>query len=247
MSTNDATPSRKGRRNLLKIGAAATASTALPAQLGFTSALAKDPVSPTTSPFAVALPVYAPKATETLSPAPQAWADTPNGECGRATHQGWNNWPVKKTTYKLRVKQGTSFLPPQPAGANDLGLRRRLSRARHSCRVTASPRSFASRTNCRPIRRASVRPKSRPTCTTCTARRKAMASQPITTAPPRPARPSPPRAATRTTTTRTATRTTTASTRPTATRARHWERCGTTTTAWTSRQATAIAAWSASI
>ena len=70
MSMNDTTPSRKGRRNLLKLGAAATATTALPAQIGFTSALAKDPVSPTTSPFAVALPVYAPKATETLRSRP---------------------------------------------------------------------------------------------------------------------------------------------------------------------------------
>ncbi len=115
MSMNDTTPSRKGRRNLLKLGAAATATTALPAQIGFTSALAKDPVSPTTSPFAVALPVYAPKATETLSPPPQAWADSANGECGRASHQGWNNWPVQKT-YKLRVRQGThSFHPSLPA------------------------------------------------------------------------------------------------------------------------------------
>jgi FtsP/CotA-like multicopper oxidase with cupredoxin domain len=122
MSKDDASPSRNGRRNILKIGAAATASSALPAHLGLTTAQAKDPVSPTTSPFAVPLPVYAPKASETLTPAPKAWADTANGECGRHTHQGWDHWPAQKS-YRVRVRQGThSFhpsLPTQPIWGYD--------------------------------------------------------------------------------------------------------------------------------
>ncbi len=120
---DDSRPSGKARRNLLKIGAAATASTALPTEFGFTSALAKDPPrGPSTSAFSVALPVYGAKTPETLSPPPTPYADTANGECGRETHQGWSNWPAQKT-YKLRVRQGMhSFhpnLPTQPIWGYD--------------------------------------------------------------------------------------------------------------------------------
>ena len=120
---DDSRPSGKARRNLLKIGAAATASTVLPAEFGFTSALAKDPPSgPSTSAFSVALPVYGAKTPETLNPPPTPYADTAKGECGRETHQGWSNWPAQKT-YKLRVRQGMhSFhpnLPTQPIWGYD--------------------------------------------------------------------------------------------------------------------------------
>ena len=117
MSQNDGSPSQQGRRNLLKIGAVATASTALPAELGFSSALAKDPPpGPTTPAFMMPLPLYAPKAAETapLYPTPTEYADTANSEAGRAGHQGWSNWPAQKF-YKLRVKQALhSFHPNLP-------------------------------------------------------------------------------------------------------------------------------------
>jgi FtsP/CotA-like multicopper oxidase with cupredoxin domain len=115
MNMNDGSPSKKGRRKLLQVGAAAAASTALPAELGFTSALAKDPPpGPATPAFMVALPVYGAKAPEVLNPPPMQSANIAGGECGRATHQGWINWPVQKT-YMLHVKPGDhSFHPNLP-------------------------------------------------------------------------------------------------------------------------------------
>ena len=118
-TTNGDDATRKnGRRNVLKLGAAATAATALPAQLGFTSALAKDPPpGPNTPAFMVPLPVYAPKAAEsTLYPAPTHDANTAAGEAGRDAHAGWDEWPAQKA-YSLHVKEGMHsfhpFLPTQ--------------------------------------------------------------------------------------------------------------------------------------
>jgi FtsP/CotA-like multicopper oxidase with cupredoxin domain len=118
MSAENGNSSPVGRRSMLKIGAAATASTALPAHIGLSSALAKDPpAGPATAPFQVPLPVYAPKAPEALYPAPMREADIASGECGRAHHQGWDHWPAKKT-YRLRVRQGMhSFHPSLPTQA----------------------------------------------------------------------------------------------------------------------------------
>jgi FtsP/CotA-like multicopper oxidase with cupredoxin domain len=104
------------RRNALKFGAASVAATALPAGVGLSTAVAKDPPpGPATPPFMVPLPVYAPKAAETsLYPAPGEWADTSNGECGRAAHQGWSNWTPRKF-YNLYVREGMhSFHPNLP-------------------------------------------------------------------------------------------------------------------------------------
>ena len=117
MSKNDGSPTQQARRNILKIGAVATASTALPAELGFSSALAKDPPpGPTTPAFMMPLPLYEPKLAETapLYPTPTEYADTANGEAGRAGHPGWANWPAQKF-YKLRVQQARhSFHPNLP-------------------------------------------------------------------------------------------------------------------------------------
>ncbi len=119
MSKNDSrAPSHQNRRNVLKMGAAAAASTALPAEMGLTSALAKDPPpGPTTPPFMVALPVYAPKAAEPFPTgvmAPTKAANAAWGEAGRDPHQGWEEWPIQKF-YNLRVKTGMhSFHPNLP-------------------------------------------------------------------------------------------------------------------------------------
>lgn len=104
------------RRRALKVGAASVAATALPASLGLSSALAKDPPpGPVTPPFLVPLPIYTPKASETsLYPAPGEWADASHGECGRAPHQGWSNWQPRKF-YNLVVREGLhSFHPYLP-------------------------------------------------------------------------------------------------------------------------------------
>ncbi len=113
MNNNDGSRSQKGRRDLLKIGAAATASTALPAQLGFTSVVAKDlPPGPTTPPFLVPLPMPSIKVAESaLFPAPTTLANLANGEAGREAHQGLAHWPVKKY-YNLRVKEGMHSYHP---------------------------------------------------------------------------------------------------------------------------------------
>ncbi len=119
MSKNDSgAPSQQNRRNVLKMGAAAAASTALPAEMGLNSALAKDPpTGPTTPPFMVALPVFAPKAAESLPTgvmAPTKVANVGHGEAGRDPHQGWEEWPVQKF-YNLRVQTGMhSFHPNLP-------------------------------------------------------------------------------------------------------------------------------------
>ena len=124
MSKKDTQPSPLARRNALKMGVAATAATALPAGLGLTSALAKDPPpGPTTPPFMEALPVYTAKAAESsLYPPPLEYADTANGECGRLPHQGWSNWAARKV-YTLRVKEGLHsfhpFLPTQKVWGYD--------------------------------------------------------------------------------------------------------------------------------
>ncbi len=117
MSQDDASASQQTRRSLLKIGAAATAATAIPAEFGFSSALAKDPPpGPSTPAFMMALPVYSPKAPEGAAPypTPMEYADTANGEAGRDAHPAWASWPAQKY-YKLRVQQALhSFHPNLP-------------------------------------------------------------------------------------------------------------------------------------
>jgi FtsP/CotA-like multicopper oxidase with cupredoxin domain len=116
MSKTERGPAGLARRNALKLGAAAAATTALPAGIGLAPAQAKDPPrSPSTPAFVVPLPVYAPKAAvAALTPAAQEVADTANGECGRASHQGWAEWPAAKF-YDVHVKEALhSFHPNLP-------------------------------------------------------------------------------------------------------------------------------------
>jgi FtsP/CotA-like multicopper oxidase with cupredoxin domain len=113
--TRNDEPANQSRRNVLKLGAAATAATVVPASVGISPAVAGDPPpGPATPPFMEPLPVYAPKTPETLNPLPECYANTAQWECGREPHQGWYEWLPQKT-YMLRVKPGMhSFHPHLP-------------------------------------------------------------------------------------------------------------------------------------
>jgi hypothetical protein len=116
MSNSDTTQFPKlSRRQSLQIGAATTAIGLLGSPKLTTSAQAKDPQPPATTPFMVALPVYKAKLpVSSLIPAPTQSANLSGGECGRATHQRETDWPSQKF-YTLKVKEANhSFHPALP-------------------------------------------------------------------------------------------------------------------------------------
>ncbi|MFJ1257035.1 multicopper oxidase family protein [Cupriavidus sp. CuC1] len=106
------------------MGFATTGACLLPAQPGAAAVAANvassDVRSPPTTPFVVPLPVFAPKATTTLDPAPGINAGV--GEVGRVAHQRWNEFLPRKF-YALHVQEALhSFhpeLPTQPIWGYD--------------------------------------------------------------------------------------------------------------------------------
>lgn len=116
MSTIDKNQLPKlSRRQSLQIGAAASAIGLLGSTKLTTSAQAKDPQPPRTTPFVVSLPVYTAKLpVSALNPSPTQAANLAGGECGRDPHQRETNWPSQKY-YTLRVKEADhSFHPELP-------------------------------------------------------------------------------------------------------------------------------------
>ena len=116
MSTSDKNQLPKlSRRQSLQLGAATTAIGLLGSTKLTTSAHAKDPQPPQTTPFMVALPVRKAKLPEnTLTPLPTQAANLAGGECGRDPHQRETNWPSQKF-YTLKVKEAEhSFHPNLP-------------------------------------------------------------------------------------------------------------------------------------
>ena len=116
MSTIDKNQLPKlSRRQSLQLGAATTAIGLFGSGKLTTSAHAKDPVPPQTTPFVVALPVYKAKLpVSSLIPAPTQSANLSGGECGRAPHQRETNWPSQKF-YTVKVKEALhSFHPSLP-------------------------------------------------------------------------------------------------------------------------------------
>lgn len=103
------------RRQSLQLGAATTAIGLLGSTKLTTSAQAKDPQPPATTPFVVELPVYKAKLpVSSLIPAPTQSANTSGGECGRAIHQRETDWPSQKF-YTIQVKEALhSFHPALP-------------------------------------------------------------------------------------------------------------------------------------
>jgi FtsP/CotA-like multicopper oxidase with cupredoxin domain len=104
------------RRQSLQIGAASAAAGLFAVQEFNAPAEAKDPPKgPYTTPFVVALPVYAPKLPESrLIPAPTPAPNTEGGECGRVDQQGYNQWPARRY-YTLRTRESMhSFHPELP-------------------------------------------------------------------------------------------------------------------------------------
>jgi FtsP/CotA-like multicopper oxidase with cupredoxin domain len=105
-----------GRRLSIQLGAASAAASMLAAKEFAAPAEAKDaPAGPTTTPFVVALPTYAPKTPESvLSPAPSPTPNGSGGECGRPVQQRYSDWPAQKY-YEMHVKEGMhSFHPELP-------------------------------------------------------------------------------------------------------------------------------------
>jgi FtsP/CotA-like multicopper oxidase with cupredoxin domain len=115
MSTSVERPTLS-RRQSLQIGAATTAAGLLAVNEFNAPAEAKDlPKGPTTTPFVVALPVYAAKAAESyLLPAHGVSPNIAGGECGRLAHQSYAKWPATRY-YTVRTREGMhSFHPELP-------------------------------------------------------------------------------------------------------------------------------------
>ena len=121
MSTNN--PSRvsnPGRRLSLQLGAASAAAgmfavkeLAGPAEASGGSSGSGAPSGPTTTPFVVALPVYAAKTPESvLNPASTPTPNASGGECGRPTQQRYSDWPAQKY-YEMHVKEGMHSYHPE--------------------------------------------------------------------------------------------------------------------------------------
>jgi len=107
-------PSALNRRQSLQIGAASAASAMLVAKEFNAPAEAGDlPRAPKTTPFVVALPVYAPKAAQTsISPPYSITPRTADGECGRPPHQNYAR-AVASRYYTVRVKEGRHDFHPE--------------------------------------------------------------------------------------------------------------------------------------
>ena len=123
MSTNNSSPvSNPGRRLSLQLGATSAAAGmfavkefASSAEASGWSSGSSAPSGPTTTPFVVALPVYAPKTPESgLSPVSTPTPNASGGECGRPLQQRYSDWPAQKF-YEMHVKEGMhSFHPELP-------------------------------------------------------------------------------------------------------------------------------------
>ncbi len=102
-----------GRRQVLKLGMAGGAAGLMVAHDASTPVHASDPLPPATTPFAVPLPVYAPKPeVASLTPTPKGTVDPIDGECGRSPHQGWDHWAPQKF-YSLRVREVMHSIHPE--------------------------------------------------------------------------------------------------------------------------------------
>ncbi len=113
---NQATILKLGRRESIQLGAASAAAGLLGSQVAIKPVEAKDPPrGPYTTPFVVALPVYAAKApVNSLSPSSTQDSNFNGGECGRKPLQRLSNWAPQKF-YTLNVKEALhSFHPELP-------------------------------------------------------------------------------------------------------------------------------------
>jgi FtsP/CotA-like multicopper oxidase with cupredoxin domain len=97
------------RRNVLKLGFAASASAAIvTAKTGHAQGAGDLSPSPRTRPWVVPLPVYKPKQPVPIeffgTKPPRKYANVAGNECGRDPHQRWDEFPPKKF-YDMRIKQ----------------------------------------------------------------------------------------------------------------------------------------------